>query len=219
MDTRLMNEALRLCGQYVNATDGVFLTVDQKSDVVSVLQETWFSPQCGNGFMNQSINVDDILTMLRGTQVDEWQSNLLPIKNSVDRHTYYQDSSSYPSANHIIAAWVDDNEEHRSLLALFRPVNEQPFNHDDQQLAQRFSSHFRRALRTQRQSQGLSARIEINDRMIDALSLSMIIVNNKGIILHLNASAERLLSSKTHGLASNIRGGCAVLTQSTITNW
>lgn len=207
MDTRLMHEALRLYGQYVDATDGVFLTVDKNDDVISVLQETWFSSQYGNSDMSQTIDISETLNMLRSATVNEWRCDLMLTKHFVDRRKYYQNSSGYQSANHTMTAWVDDNEEHRSLLALFRPVSQQPFNHDEQWFAQRFGSHFQRALRMQRQTQSLHAKSEISIRAIDVLELSMMIVNDKGIMLHLNASAERLLNNQVYGLALKPGGG------------
>ena len=219
LDPTLMNEALRFCGQLVNATHGVFLRVDKKGDKVSVLQETGFSSHYGNGYLNQTINIDETLTMLRDATVNEWRCGFTLAKNAVDRRKHYQDSSSYPNTHHVMTAWIDNNGDRGSLLALFRPLNQQSFNHDDQLLAQRVGSHFQRALHMQRLAQDLRTRNEISDRAIDALSLSMIIVNDKGVILHLNANAERLLNNQTYGLAFKNRGGYSIpFIQSTTIN-
>jgi len=47
----------------------------------------------------------------------------------------------------------------------------------------------------------LHTKAEPGARAIDALALSMLIVDGKGVILHLNAGAEHLLNSRVFGLA------------------
>lgn len=67
-----------------------------------------------------------------------------------------------------------------------RAVDQQPFDYTEQLDAQRFSGHLQRALRLQKHTQNLQAKAELGARAIDALALSMLILDSKGVILHLN---------------------------------
>jgi DNA-binding CsgD family transcriptional regulator len=81
-----------------------------------------------------------------------------------------------------------------------RAVGQEPFDEANQLAAQRFGSHFQRALRMQKHTQNLQTKAELGAMAIDALALSILIVDDNGVILHLNAGAERLLNSRVSGL-------------------
>jgi DNA-binding CsgD family transcriptional regulator len=95
---------------------------------------------------------------------------------------------------------VDENHNQYTSLALLRAVGQQPFGGTEQRAAQRFSGHLQRALRLQQHTQALHTNAELGARAIDALAMSMLIVDSNGVILHLNAGAELLLKSRFSGL-------------------
>jgi DNA-binding CsgD family transcriptional regulator len=141
---------------------------------------------------------------MKGAAVDEW----IPCHHTYDQkfvnHSEFcQDFLLYYGCRYVMGAWIDDYEDHHNQLIVLRAVGQQPFEPAEQQAAQRYSGHLQRALRLQKHTQNLHDKIELGAMAIDALALSMLIVDGKGVILHLNAGAERLLSSRVSGLTGN----------------
>ena len=203
-----------LCGQYMGGIDIMFLTVDKKSNIpiCFVLAEAKSSLQSNVSGVNYPITPDQLLNMLHNTVVDEWRyGHLTHNQHAAGRNKFYQDSFNQQNNRHVMAAWIDDNADHRCLLALFRPTNQPPFGHDDQLAARRFSSHFKRALHLQKCIQSLHNQVELSARAIDMLVFAVLIVNNKGVIQYLNAGAECLLDNPASGLTVD-KAGCLTAT-------
>lgn len=193
INPNIWREALSLCGQYVEATNGVFLTVSKQDNnlPVCVLQETGFASHTEKISENQSIDIYRLLNMFPDTTTHEWRYSLHN-QNFIDHSKPYQKASSY-STHHLMAVWMNDNKENKyGLLVLARADCQRPFSHDDRLLAQRFSSHFLKAFRMQNKLQFLST---LSGRVIDALASPMLIVDNQGYVIHLNFSAKRSLYS------------------------
>jgi len=159
--------------------------------------------QGGADFANYYISIDPRVSILRDTVIDEWSCchNSFD-QNFVSHNEFYQDFFIRQGARYSMCAWVDDNEDYHSVLGVLRAVGQQPFDHVNQLAAQRFSSHLQRALRLQRHTQSLYTKAELGARAIDALAMSMLIVDGKGVILHLNIGAEHLLNRGFCGLIS-----------------
>ena len=203
LDPQNWREVVGLCGQYAGGVDAYLLTMNKKHNVpiVSMLAGTEFSLESGNDYANHYIAIDPRHNMIRGAAVDEWLCcHHTYDQRFVDHNEFYQDFFIYHGARYTMTAWVNDNEDDHSLLALFRAVGQQPFGHAEQMAAQRFSGHLQRALQLQKHTQNLHTKAELGARAIDALTLSMLIVDNTGVILHLNTGAERLLNSRISGL-------------------
>lgn len=203
LDPSRWREAVGLCGQYAGGVDAQLLTIDKTHNIpiAAILAATEFSLQSGADYANYYITIDPRQNIIRDAGIDEWRCcHRTHDQNFVDRNEFYQDFLLYHGCRYVMGAWIDDNEDHHSLLCLFRAVGQQPFELTEQQAAQRFSGHLQRALRLQRHTQSLHTKAELGARAIDALALSMLIVDGKGVILHLNTGAERLLNSRISGL-------------------
>jgi DNA-binding CsgD family transcriptional regulator len=205
LDPSLWRETVGLCGLYAGGVDAQLLTTDKKHDdsITQVLAGTEFSPQSGDDYANYYITIDPRISFLRALAVDEWvYCHHMHDQYFVDHSEFYQDFLISHGARFALSAWVDDNEDRQTLLAVFRAVGQQPFEQVEQLAAQRFSGHLQRALRLQKHTQSLHTKAELGARAIDALTLSMLIVDGKGVILHLNVGAERLLNRGDSDLTS-----------------
>ncbi|MGZ5581415.1 MAG: hypothetical protein ACXWGW_20225, partial [Methylobacter sp.] len=162
---------------------------------------TTFSLQSSDDYANHYISIDPRFNIIRGAGVDEWLCcHQFHDRKFVANNEFYQDFFIHHGARYLMLAWVDDNEHDNSILGVVRAVGQLPFDHAEQLAARRFSNHLQRALRLQKHTQNLHTKAELGARAIDALALSMLIVDGKGSILHLNDSAERMLNSRICGL-------------------
>lgn len=206
LDPSRWREAVGLCGHYAGGVDGQLCTIDKKHVIPTafVLAGTTFSLETGADYANYYIPIDPRMIMLHGSAVNEWRCcHHFHDRNFVDRNEFYQDFLMHHGIRYAMCAIVDDNDDHLTTFGSIRAVGQQPFDHAEQLAAQRFGSHLQRVLRLQRHTQNLQTKAELGARAIDALALSMLIVDGKGAILHLNAGAERLLNSRVSGLTCN----------------
>jgi len=104
-------------------------------------------------------------------------------------------------ARYSMTGRIDESTDQYTILSIIRAVGQQQFDATEQQAAQRFSGHLQRALRLQQHTRHLHNKIELGAMAIDALAFAILIVDDKGSILHLNIGAERLLNSKISDLA------------------
>jgi len=204
LDPSRWGEAVGLCGHYAGGVDAHLLTIDKNTNIpiASVFAATFFDSQVGADYANYYIAIDPRRNILRDAAVHEWLCCHHTFnQNFVSRSEFFQDFFITVGARYAMVALVDDSEDHQSIIGVSRAVGQQPFEPAEQLAAQRFSGHLQRALRLQRHTQSLHTKAELGARAIDALALSMLIVDGKGVILHLNAGAERLLNSRVSGLA------------------
>ena len=205
LDPSRWREAVGLCGQYAGGVDAHLLTIDKNTNIpiASEFAGTFFDLQVGADYANYYIAVDPRRNILRDATVHTWLCcHHIFNQNFVGRSEFFQDFFIAVGARYAMVALVDDSEDHQSIIGVSRAVGQLPFESAEQQAAQRFSGHLQRALRLQRHTQSLHTKAELGARAIDALALSMLIVDGKGVILHLNAGAERLLNSRISGLTS-----------------
>jgi len=203
LDPSRWREAVGLCGQYAGGVDAHLLTINKNTNIpiASVFAATFFDLQVGADYANYYIAIDPRRDILRDTIVHEWLCCHHTFnQNFVGRNEFYQDFFIQVGARYAMVALVDDNEDYQSIIGVSRAVGQQPFDHAEQLAAQRFSGHLQRALRLQKHTQSLHTKAELGARAIDAMALSMLIVDGKGDILYLNSGAERLLNSRGSGL-------------------
>lgn len=212
LDSSRWQEAVGLCGKYAGGVDAQLVTIDKNlnAPIASVFAATTFSMERVDDYMNYYIDINPHMTTLRDSTVDEWLCCHHAFKQHfVDHSEFYQDFTIPNGARYQMNAWIDNTEDHHSLLSVIRAVGQQPFDNVEQLAAQRFSSHLQRALRLQKHMQNLQTKVELGAMAIDALALAMLIVDAKGTILHLNSSAGRLLNSHVSGLSVKTGRLCA----------
>ena len=203
LDPGRWREALGLCGQYAGSVDAQLLTFNKTTQtlVSAVLAGTLFPEQGNIDYVNYYGAIDPRIKFLSQGAIDEWR--LCHDVNSqyfVNHSEFYQDFLIAYDARYAMNGRIDENHNQYTSLGLLRAVGQQPFGDAEQRAAQRFSGHLQRALRLQQHTQALHAKAELGAKAIDALALSMLIVDGKGVILHLNAGAEHLLRSRFSGL-------------------
>jgi len=206
LDPGRWREALGLCGQYAGSVDAQLLTFNKTTQTLisAVLAGTLFPEQGNIDYVNYYGAIDPrikIFKILNQGAIDEWR--LCHDVNSqyfVDHSEFYQDFLIAYGARYGMNGRIDENHNQYTSLGLLRAVGQQPFGDAEQRAAQRFSGHLQRALRLQQHTQALHTKAELGVRAIDALALSVLIVDGKGLILHLNASAGHLLKSRFIGL-------------------
>lgn len=202
LDPSRWQEAVGLCARYAGGVDAQMLTLNKKHNIpiASVLASTSFSLEAGDDYVNHYTAIDPRLSLITDSD-NRWRCcHQLHDQVFVDRNEFYQDFLIHYGARYAMIRRIDDNESEYTVLGVLRAVGLQPFDEAEQLAAQRFCDHLQRALRLQKHTQNLQAKAELGARAIDALALSMLIVDGNGVILHLNAGAERLLNSRASGL-------------------
>lgn len=205
LDPRRWSEAVGLCGQYAGGIDGHLTTFAKKNTPIGCIVglRDFSSSQRRADFMNYYSGIDPRLRLLREKPIQEWSCCHHYFNQSyVDKNEFYQDFYIGEGFRYAMSALVDSDEYDHYLVSV-REVGQQPFGNAEQLAAQRFSGHLQRALRLQKQTQNLHDKIELGAMAINALALSMLIVDGKGAIRHMNAGAERLLSNRFSGLTGN----------------
>ncbi len=203
LDPSRWREAVGLCGLYAGGVDGqlCMMRKENLTPTIYVLAGTAFSLEGGADYANHYIPIDPRNDMTRNGAVGHWQCcHHFHDQNFVDRNEFYQDFLIRGGVRYALVAIIDDNDDDFTTFGSMRAVGQQPFDEASQLAAQRLSCHLQRALRLQKHAQNLQTKAELGARAIDALALSMLIVDGKGVILHLNAGAERLLNGRVSGL-------------------
>ncbi len=197
LDPSRWQEAMELFGYYTGGIGGRLATIDKKTKIpiAYVLGAPSLSVQGAADFVDHYFSIDPRSFFYAG-EVGEWRCcHHYHDQHFVDRNEFYQDFLIPHTVRYGMHSIVDVDHDHFTTLASLRAVGQQPFSEADQLAAQRFSGHLQRTLRLQKHTQNLQNKAELGARAIDALALSMLIVDGKGVIKHLNAGAEHLLNS------------------------
>jgi hypothetical protein len=169
----------------VGGVDGQLCTIRKENlaPTTYVLAGTTFSLEAGADYANHYIPIDPRNDMIRNGAVGQWQCcHHFLDQNFVGRNEFYQDFLIPHDVRYAMVAIVDDNDVDFTTFGSMRAVGQQPFDEAGQLAAQRITSHLQRVLRMQKHTQNLHAKAELGARAIDALALSMLIVDNKGTI-------------------------------------
>lgn len=196
-------EAVGLCGYYAGGVDAHMTTIDKQRNIAiaAVMAGTMFPLQIPVDYEHHYVQIDPHVDILRNSAVHQWNCcHHTSTPNFVDRSEFFQDFLIPRGLRYGLFAVVDEDESSITSFVSVRPLDMQPFNAENQAAAQRFSAHLQRALRLQAKMQGLQTKAELGAVAIDALAMSMLIVDAKGKIMHLNQEAGRILNSLTSGL-------------------
>lgn len=205
LDPSRWREAVGLCGLYAGGVDAQMTTIDKKHNTLvatqSVMAGTAFAMESGADYINYYLNIDPRTDMMLNAAADEWTfCNRFHSQRFVDHNEFYQNFLIPGGVRYTMTGKVDDNPDTFTVFGGIRAVGQQPFDDANLLAAKRFSGHLQRALRLQKHTQDLQVKAELGAMAIDALALAMLIVDGNGLILHLNAEAERLLQQRTSGL-------------------
>jgi len=186
-------EALSLCGDYAGGFAAQLVTLDKKHNrpIASIQSATTFALQNHTSSDIYPININNFCNRA----IDERLCH-----QHDDDYEFPQDFFVFDHTCYAMVVWVDDYEGYHSVLGVLRAADQAPFGYAEQIAGQRISLHLQKVLRLQKQAQNLQNKIALSAETIDALALSMLVVDETGTILHLNASAEHLLNSKTSAL-------------------
>jgi DNA-binding CsgD family transcriptional regulator len=198
-----MKEAIGLCGLYAGGVDAQLMTIDKKTGLLthSLLAETYFSLQGEADYVNHYMAIDPRVCIITDGKVGEWlRCSDVNSESFVKHNKFYQDFLLYYGARYSMVGRLYEDEEQYTSIGALRATNQQPFGEAEKYAAQQFGSHFQRVLHLQKHTLALQTKVELGAMAIDALALSMLIVDNKNRILHLNSSAEKLLDHRKGGL-------------------
>lgn len=210
IDSSYWQKAIGLCGQYVGGVDTQLFTIDKESNmpISAIAAETTFSLSNSDDYVNHYSLIDPRLQHLLSGSLGEWRSCYHHINSEhfVNHNEFYQDFFIPLGARYSMASRIEDNEKSYSVMGIVRAVGQRPFDEAEQLIAKRFTSHLQKALRLSKQTQALQMKAELGAMAIDALALSMIIVDSKATVLHSNAKAREFLSINSNELI--YRNGC-----------
>lgn len=203
----LWKEAMLLCSRQVRGIAAHIMTVDKG------LNKPVFLVAAGDGdlpasenqsnYVNYYVKIDPRMNVMANTKIHEWRFCSSHMDQQfVNHNEFYQDFLIPSGGRYAMGMWVDDGAEQKTVFGLHRSLGQAAFDDSDRMAAERFTGHLQRALRLQRHTQKLQDKAELGARAIDSFALSMLIVDHKAAILHLNNEAESLLSKQLGGLSS-----------------
>lgn len=208
IDSNRWKEAIGLCGKYIGGVDTQLLTMDKKTNIPisAVIAETEFPISESENYVNYYGQIDPRLHYFLSGSLGEWRSchDIINSQSFIDKSEFYQDFLLPLGARYAIAGRIDENETTCTILGVIGAVNQRPFDELAQLAAKRFTPHLQRAIRLHKHTQALQIKAELGAMAIDAFALSMIIVDSKATILHLNTKAEQFLNVKSNGLNSRL---------------
>jgi DNA-binding CsgD family transcriptional regulator len=208
IDSNRWKEAIGLCGKYIGGVDTQLLTIDKKTNIPisAVIAETTFPISESESYVNYYGSRDPRLHYFLSGSLGEWRSchTIINSQSFIDKSEFYQDFLLPLGARYAIAGRIDENETTCTILGVIGAVNQRPFDEPAQLAAKRFTPNLQRAIRLHKHTQALQIKAELGAMAIDAFALSMIIVDSKATILHLNAKAEQFLNVKSSGLNSHL---------------
>jgi DNA-binding CsgD family transcriptional regulator len=203
LDHSRWHEAVNLCGQYMGADDAVLFHIEKKTQQVTafVTPERTFALENTDTYTQHFAPLDPLAPTMAQSKVDAWVCcHHICDDIVVSQSEFYQDFLLPNGIRYRLGARIDDTPEFMAMLGSVRGIGQASFELANVQAAQRFSGHLQRVLRLQRHTEQLQAKVDLGAMAIDALSLSLWVVNATGGILHLNAEAERLQHDPKNGL-------------------
>lgn len=194
--------ALQSCADYAGAIAAHLLSIDKATNQIehSLFGGALISEQNTEAYATHYAAIDPRTTsgMMIGAAVNEWRfCHTYLDKRFVSGNEFFQDFLLPNGGRYSMGAWADDNAERHVLLGLHRAADQSPFGANERAAAERFGPHLQRAYRLYLHTQQLTAKADLGARAIDALACAMWIVDGNARVLHLNASAENLLSRES----------------------
>ncbi len=207
IDSNRWKDTIGLCGKYIGGVDTQLISFDKKTNtpISAVIAETEFPISESENYVNYYGLIAPRLHYFLSGSLGEWRSchDIIHNQSFIDKSEFYQDFLLPLGARYAIAGRIDENETTCSILGVIGAVNQRPFDEVAQLAAKRLTPHLQRAIRLHKHTQALQIKAELGAMAIDAFDLSMIIVDSKATILHLNVKAEQFLNIKSSGLNSS----------------
>ena len=205
LDPSLWKEAMLLCSRQVNGIAAHIMSVDKtkKKPVFLVAAGDGELPDMENQsqYINYYVKIDPRMSVMEKASQNEWRfCSTYMDQQFVNHNEFYQDFLIPSGGRYAMGMWIDDCAESKTVLGLHRSLSQPAFSEPEKQIADRFIGHIQRALRLQRHTKTLNEKAELGARAIDSFSLSMIIVDSKAFVLHLNSEAKALIDAKQNGI-------------------
>lgn len=208
MTSDLWSEAILLCARQAGCSAAHIMTVDNQSQrpvfLVAAGDGSLPSVENQNNYLNYYLDIDPRMSIMDKTGLNQWRicSDYMN-QQFVNRNEFYQDFLIPGGARYAMGIWLDQDSERKTVFGLHRSLGQKPFGNSDQKTAERFINHLQRVWRLQKHTKNLQYQAELGARAIDAFALTMLIVDKKATILHLNNAAEKLLNTRFAGLKSS----------------
>jgi DNA-binding CsgD family transcriptional regulator len=202
LDPNSLQEALGFCGLYAGASDALIMNFDKKTElpVNAVLAGLSQSFDCIDDYVNHYSTIDP-RAYINKASIKEWRCcHKINNQHFVDHNEFYQDYLLPLDARYLMVTRAYEDDDQYTLHGLVGSVSQGPFYVTNILAANRIFDHLQRTLRLNKQTQQLQAKIDLGAIAIDNIELSMILVNDRNVILHLNASADKLLNDPKYDL-------------------
>jgi DNA-binding CsgD family transcriptional regulator len=196
LDPNCLQEALGFCGLYAGASDALIMSFDKKTElpINAVLAGLSQSFDCIDDYVNHYGTIDP-RTYINKASIKEWRCcHKINNQHFVNHNEFYQDYLLPLDARYLMVTRAYEDDEQYTLHGLVGSVSQGAFDLTNILAANRFFDHLQRTLRLNKQTQQLQTKIDLGAIAIDHLELSMILVNERNVILHLNTSADKLLN-------------------------
>lgn len=203
LDPSKWREAVGLCGLYAGGVDAHMTTIGKQRNaaISTIMAGTMFPLQIPVDYEQYYVQIDPHVNILKSSPIHHWNCcHHTSTPNFVDRSEFFQDFLIPRGLRYGLFAVVDEDDKNITTFVSLRPLDMLPFDEENQAAARRFSMHLQRALHLQAKMQVLQTKAELGAEAIDALSISMLIVDENGKILQLNQEAEQILNHATSGL-------------------
>lgn len=169
----LWQEAVALCWHSVDSSDVQLLMKNTVNPalIISILKGIELSDDVISAYVNCFSSLDFSQNSKSGLTAIEI-SQLNPAEYFGDHNPFYRHFFLNQCVPLLVNTWLDNNQLH---------------------YARRFSCHLQKALRLQNYTDNLHRQIKLCTIAIDTFTVPMLIVDGKGLIVHLNSEAMDFL--------------------------
>ena len=191
-----LQDALKLCALYIGANDALIMSFDKEDErpIDAVIAGLSHSFDEIDDYVNYYSKIDP-RAHINKAPLKEWLfCHDINSQHYVDHNEFYQDYLLPCNVRYLMVAGAYEDNELFKTFGLIRNVGQNPFDQTNISAANQLFDHLQRTLRLHYQTQKLQTKIELGTIAVDNCKSSMIIVNARGGILHLNTSADKLLN-------------------------
>ncbi len=195
-------EALGLCALYAGANDALIMSFDKKTEspINAVLAGLSHPFEAIDDYVNHYGSIDP-RAYINKAGIKEWRfCHEINNQHFVNHNEFYQDYLLKYDARYLMVTRAYEDNDQYIVHGLSRNVGQSRFDQINTSATNRYFDHLQRTLCLHNQTQQLQTKIDLGAIAIDSCKSSMIIVNEQGVILHLNTSADKLLNDSDFDL-------------------
>ena len=215
LDPELWPVFLERLSDVLGASGAVFYLENLDHHRVDFITSARIDPSAlqlyGEHYAAQDIWVQQAMALPPGTVVSS--PMLLPNEKFI-RSEFYNDFLRREDIFHLCSTVVEHKQSSWAAASLFRPQQSEDFGAGERKKFELIVPHLQRAVQIHRRFATLDSKRELSERVLDNLSIGVILLDDGGQVIAMNRSAEEIVA-RNDGLMAGRTGLRAARPQQT----